>query len=193
MTITYTHEYDFLRLIPKTFQRESVFHTFSPIDEMTMREKGYLLLGRIQVRPNSKIDNLQVYDTRTRGGGLKKEIQDAIIKDLCPEAQFYWDIGYWDGEPYPENAVLTIRLPRYILKGHGGIFSIDDVRRSIEKHIAYGTFYLLEFIDESIEMLDTPWNLEASVVTLPDDTIELEQPQFHLTIKEVDCYYDPEN
>lgn len=186
--IDYTHKFMFYRLMPRTFKGESVFHTFEPLSEREMRENNYLLLGKIQVRPNSKVDNLQIYDTRSRGGGIKENIQEALIKELCPEAKFYWDIGYWDGEPYPENAVLVIRLPKYILKGHGGTFTNDDVHKAVQKHIALGVFYLLEFIDESPEWLDTPINLEGSVVTLPDDTIDLDKPDFRLSVQEVECY-----
>ncbi|MCX7610362.1 MAG: hypothetical protein N2043_02085 [Ignavibacterium sp.] len=192
LLIDYEHEYELYQLAPETFKRESVFHTFEPIPEEEMEKENILLLGKVQVRPNTKIENVEIYDTRKRGGGLKEAIKEKMIKEICPESKFYWDIGYWDGEPYPENAVLVIKLPKYILKNHGGLFTVEDVHQHIQKHIAFGVFYIIDFIDESLEWIDTPVNLHADVVTLEEEDTLLKKPNFKLNVEEVDCDWQEE-
>jgi hypothetical protein len=50
-----------------------------------------------------------VTDIRRRGGGL-----DAADRDI-PQAAGFWDLGYWDGKPYPLAGGLAVYLPEALL------------------------------------------------------------------------------
>ena len=163
-----------------SFNKSPLFHSFEPITS----EANLLLLGKIHVRPNSIHDSIKLVDTRSRGGGLKEEIGDILMKKFNIEANFYWDIGYWDGSPYPENSVVIIKLPRNILHDHGGRFTKQEVETAIGKYIAYGTFFIIEYLDEPDELIGVPRKLHAYEVIL-DDVVDttVPVPDFKLEIE----------
>lgn len=154
------HKYQFEN---GSFQRNVLFHEFFEI-----KEENTILLARVQVRPNSTYENIDIIDTRTRGGGLLESIGRNIINEVCPEASSYWDIGYWDGEPYQENSVLVIKLPRYILKEYGGRLTKEEAEEAVNKHMALGTFYIIEYVEDPVSLLDVPNHLIAETVPLED-------------------------
>jgi hypothetical protein len=175
--IDYSYTSNRYRFINGTYQKDVIFHTF---EELT-NEPNTLLLAKIQVRPNSAKDGIKLVDTRSRGGGLRETIGKALMKELMPESSSYWDIGFWDGSPYPENGVIVVRLPRYILKEFGGRLTKEEVEAAVEKHIAFGVFYIIEFLEEPLALLEIPDNLVTEIVDLPETTErELRAPEFRL-------------
>ena len=175
-TIDYSYIHDRYRFIGGTFQKSVLFHTFEEIEE-----PNTLLLAKIQVRPNSARDGIQLTDTRSRGGGLLRTIGQNIINEIMPEANSYWDIGYWDGDPYPENGVVIIKLPRFILKSHGGKLTKEEVEAAVEKHLAFGVFYIIEYIEEPNALIEVPRDLVVEAVDFEDPTpIPLPKPSFIL-------------
>lgn len=122
------------------------------------------LIGIIYVRPNSSQFSLAITDARTRGGGVIEEINDNLRRKFEPESDFYWDIGYWDGEPYNENSVIIIRLDKRLLVQFGGRFTEDEISIAVNKHIAIGTYPIIEYVtnysDDSLKIK----NLEISKV-----------------------------
>lgn len=156
----------------------TLFHTFEKIDY----DPNIILLAEVRVRPNSNQGSLQVVDSRVRGGGLKPEITEAIMQEFEQESFFYWDIGYWDGKPYSENAVVTFRISRSILKEYGGRFTKADVEERVNKHLGYGIFPIIEFTQDSDYLLEIPRNLHAEVFNVEDDgDISIERPTFELS------------
>lgn len=121
-------------------------HTLYQLTDTELLEQNLLLIGSIYVRPNSSFYSLQVTDTRTRGGGILEEISNDLRKELEPDSDFYWDIGYWDGEAYSENAVIVVRLDRKLLKQFGGRFTEDEIETAVNKHIAFGTLAIIEYV-----------------------------------------------
>ena len=104
-------------------------------------------LAKIYVKPNSNRSDITVIDTRQRGGGLKESISQDLIDKFEPEANYYWDIGFLDGKAYPGNSVVIVRLPKTILKEHGGRFTESEVEAAVDKHIAFGSYYIIEYVD----------------------------------------------
>jgi len=100
-------------------------------------------------------------DTRVRGGGILETISEELRRELEIESDHYWDIGYWDGEPYPENGVIVIRLDRKLLKQYGGIFTEDEIELKCYKHVAHGVYLLIEYVDTTHDFAIQ--NLEVSV------------------------------
>lgn len=157
------------QIIPGTFRRDTLFHTFRELSEAEMQAQRAVLLAKILVRPNAVTETLQIVDTRVRGGGLKEEITKALMQELEPESQHYWDIGYWDGEPFMENAVLVVRLPKQILQEYGGRHTRQEVEEIIQRHVAWGVLVIIEYVEDDI-IVQRPDNLVV-------DTIEVELPR----------------
>lgn len=175
-----------------------VFHMRAPFSELECEIYGYVLIGKIFVRANSSFYSLKTIDTRTRGGGISDTLSDDLRKELEPDSNYYWDIGYWDGEAYPENSVIVIRIDRRLLKQFGGTFTEQEVEQKIYKHVAAGTYCLIEYVipqsqltinnlDINIEQLNkldfTPiiWtktksDYTPSIISLEKNIYEVETP-----------------
>jgi len=123
---------------------ESLYHNFTgtPSGSYDFR------LGSVSVGPHCKVADVEVTDVRTRGGGLSKSaIQDlANVEEIQPEAQFYWDVGYFDGKAFPSNGVLVINVPKVLLQSNGGSFEEDEIREKILKHMALGEYPIINYI-----------------------------------------------
>lgn len=105
-------------------------------------------LGSVSLGPHCKISDLQVTDVRTRGGGLSKMgIRDLDkVKLAQPETEFFWDVGYFDGQAVPANGVLVVRIPKSILISNGGTFGTDEVEQKVRKHMALGEYPIIEYV-----------------------------------------------
>ncbi|URZ09228.1 hypothetical protein [Clostridium felsineum] len=112
----------------------------------TADETDDITIGSISFRQTSYFRSTVLMDSRTKGGGLICEIDEALRKKLEPEADYYWDIGYYDGRPYMENAVIIIRLDRRLLKEFGGSFTTDEVEAVVHKWIAFGVSPIIEYV-----------------------------------------------
>ncbi len=121
----------------------AIYHRFDNDDPIGPND---ILLGKIYVRHNTTVNSIQLTDTRVRGGGVIESMYEPLRKQLEPESDYYWDIGYWDGEPYSENAVVIIRLDRRILKDYGGRFTPQEVEKAVNKFIAYGVLPIIEYV-----------------------------------------------
>jgi hypothetical protein len=81
--------------------------------------------------------NFTLIDARVRGGGLAPKYQ------TIPQAVNFWDIGYWDGKPYPFAGALAIYLPYSILSS----LSRTDVQGRIGAVLPMGTIAVIRYID----------------------------------------------
>jgi hypothetical protein len=141
-------------MVRGSYTGHALYHTFQEVNE-----PNHVLLGKILVRPNSSYENMKIIDTRKRGGGLKENIREELMRAVEPESQSYWDIGYWDGEPFSENGVVIVRLPLYILKEQGGQLTKDQVEQMVKRHIGFGNLPVIEYIDEPRRLLESPQNI----------------------------------
>jgi hypothetical protein len=105
-----------------------------------------MLLGIIHLREHTVVQEAIVMDTRSRGGGLKQSIKESTIKKVNPLSKNYWDMGTWDGQAYYKNGVLIIELPKKILQSEGGQFTEKQVTSIVGKYIAYGIYFIIDYI-----------------------------------------------
>lgn len=129
----------------------TIRHCFSKSewDKIQRTQPGIaLLLGVVQLREHVKVEDTVVLDTRVRGGGLKASITKEMIKKRQPQSLSNWDIGPWDGAAYYKNGVVIIQLPRAILQSAGGQFTEKQVEDIVGKYIAYGVYYIVEYLSE---------------------------------------------
>lgn len=113
----------------------------------------YILLSNIYAIKTLSPDKIKVTDTRIRGGGIKTRYIEEALK-LQDGVQSYWDIGYWDGQPYPGMGVLYIELPRYILKEVGGDFSRVQVKDIVQRHLPEGAYPIIRYYDKATTIED---------------------------------------
>lgn len=127
------------------------------------------LLAEVTLSQNVALNKMSLIDTRSRGGGLRKDVR---LESLGVEAQYCWDIGFWDGEPYHQNGVVVVRLPQRVLKEYGGLFSADQVRETVEKHLEFGNLALIEYLPPTTgrESLSIRENLLAPPASGGDTT-----------------------
>lgn len=134
-------------LAPDSEGGSSVRHCFSQEEWRKIQEANpmLLLLARVQVREHTTVNDVVVMDARVRGGGVSESLSVKAIDERVKGRQRYWDIGNWDGKAFYRNGVLVITLPKKILVEYGGTLTEDYVRESIDKHVAYGTYCIIEW------------------------------------------------
>lgn len=110
-----------------------------------------LKLADIYVIQTIVINDIKDFDARVLGGGVKEErVKDAL--SLQDEVRWYWDIGSFDGDPYPGMGSVLIELPRYILKELDGPFTREQVEEIVIKHMGDGSYPLIKYYDASTEI-----------------------------------------
>ena len=127
--------------------KQVLFHTFAPLTSDVITRDKLLLVGYAHIRANSSLYSLQITDTRTRGGGVLEEIRRELALLIEPEFEYYWDVGYWDGDPFNDSAVIVIRIDKRVLVKNGGKFTETEIEKAVHKHLAFGTLPIIEYVD----------------------------------------------
>lgn len=167
-----------IKPVTKT-NRYTLMHTFEKIERSDL-----LLIGEIRIRPNSNHQNIKLYDSRIRGGGLDESITLNKAKQVEVESAFYWDIGYWDGQPFPENGIVVVRITRNALKEYGGRFTKLEIEEKVNKHLAYGVLPIVEYLDDPDILIARPDGLTVEIHEIPElGDVQILKPTFDLEVK----------
>jgi hypothetical protein len=96
----------------------------------------------VAVGSNVSVSDLTITDARVRGGGL----QDGLV-DSIPLSVNFWDVGFWDGKPYPTAGGSIIYLPASILS----TVSYQDIQAQIQNVLPLGCIPVIRFynLDDS--------------------------------------------
>ncbi|OHD21980.1 MAG: hypothetical protein A2Y38_07555 [Spirochaetes bacterium GWB1_59_5] len=104
-----------------------------------------IALAVIQVVPNTIYGQNVVFDTRSRGGGLKEDIEPVAGE------RHFWDIGCMDGQPYTGNMALVLEVPvsvkkQFLEKGmtEGQIEAMFQAK--LKKYVAKGSLVVLQYV-----------------------------------------------
>ncbi len=81
------------------------------------------------------VQNFTMTDIRNRGGGLAKAYQN------ISEAVNFWDLGFWDGKPYPVGGTLAVYVPTSILN----TMSSSDVQGRVQASLPMGTLAVIHY------------------------------------------------
>lgn len=174
-----------MRIIDKQtgeIKTDNVFTLYHKFDNQESLGPFDLHIGRIFVRHHSSLQSTVLLDTRHRGGGLIESMKDTLRRELEPESDYYLDIGTLDGEPYQENSIIVIRLDNKLLRANGGIFSEQEIRDSVEKWSAYGTYHIIEFV-EVLDNKDMP-NNNMTINRVISNQIHY-KPHFDIAVEEI--------
>ena len=129
------------------FNEAAITHITKPtlqgcINSLPNYDHPILLFGGMQVRQTATVDDISISDTRSRGGGVKKELWDQAYKN-APGVRSNADGGWVDGEPYSGNAVLVIDIPNSIKTALG----VEEIKKRATKSVAAGVKTLFDYRD----------------------------------------------
>jgi hypothetical protein len=123
--------------------RYTVETTLVNSDPLWTVNPGFILLGEVYIGEASSINDIGTVDIRRRGGGFKVEKRQEVLERNF-ESSWNWDIGHWDGLPFPGNCSYFIEVPSSLLKAVGGKFDLPDIRTAVEEHTALGVYPIVK-------------------------------------------------
>lgn len=100
----------------------------------------YFVLADMTVNPPHGVNEVVLLDTRQEGGGLLADKYEEA-KQIQPEAQWYFDYIKYNGQPYPGNAAIVIKLPIELLDR----FTEDQISEIINNNIPFGVKPLIRY------------------------------------------------
>lgn len=101
-----------------------------------------LVLGDIFVDNNQSVSDIQFFDLRVRGGGIKEDYVEAAIAEN-PEVNLHWDLA--TTKYFPSAGAFLVQLPQSILETYGGNFSLEQVKDIVARHISFGNYPIIKF------------------------------------------------
>jgi len=148
------------------------------VDNLTHVSSGLpvnaILLGIYQTNSQGEAIQVKTLDARSEGGGLKDDLDMESIAKRIPEAQFFSDIGYWDGEPYAGSGVIVVQVPTRLFgmdptpvvnTPRGGFAITDgrqkpsDIRKRVDSHLTIGMTSLLDTLEHNIGFTVAAFNV----------------------------------
>lgn len=149
-------------------QKRTVFHSIGnsikeAIDSIIVENRNvpYTIIGAYSIQQVYSSDKVQLFDTRTLGGGLrlangpvspvhyleKALNQDLVeLEDIYPQTASFWDIGNYDGEAYPGAAAVSVDFP-FTLKEK---ISEQEIKLKTQKFIAAGVYPHISFSNRDL-------------------------------------------
>ena len=122
---------------------------------------GFLVVARYGIGSNRGLQDLHLVDTRVRGGGINPD-QLSEAKLAFPDISWMFDIGHYDGAPFPGSAATLIDLPASLLEINGGIFTREQVDSIVKHHLSFGVYPVVRFYCTNTGLV--------SHETVPDET-----------------------
>lgn len=93
--------------------------------------------GSVVVGFSVGVNQFQFKDARSRGGGLAPQYQDN------PSSSSLWDLGFWDGKPYPVGGCVVVMLPASLLN----TFNRDQVNDRLQSILPVGVLPVVRYYD----------------------------------------------
>lgn len=98
-------------------------------------------IATVIVGASVQLNQYTINDSRVRGGGLAPQYQDV------QQASNFFDLGFWDGKPYPIGGAMLLYLPATLLQPVGS-FTEDSIAQVIRGILPAGTIPVIRFYDE---------------------------------------------
>lgn len=102
-----------------------------------------IYLGSINIRHSQTAEDIEVIDTRTRGGGLYPADKDSI-RSSWRHAEFFWDTNPLDGIPIPGNSSIIINLPDSVKSGN---LTRSEIKNIGSKDVALGVVPIFDGLE----------------------------------------------
>jgi hypothetical protein len=152
---------------------KTIMHVFSKEDADTvlLSTPEAILLGEVQIRTSSTADDLVIFDTRRRGGGLKEGSHHK-------QAEYYWDISDWNGLAYQKQGSAIISIPEEVKN----IYSESEIQDILNKNVAYGVVPIINYVSSGVSELETTILIRNNVVKELDMSVMI-PARLSMTIK----------
>lgn len=120
------------------------------------------ILGAVNIRAYNNIEDNNITDTRSYGGGLRDDELGQATQKKFKESQYFFDIGHKEGIPYPGSASIVVELPSDLKE----VMSLSDIRDKAHKHIAAGVYPIYKFPEEDYydQFATTDYNADISLM-----------------------------
>jgi len=100
----------------------------------------YFVIAEASVTENVAPNDVVLLDVRKKGGGIKDENVDDVLK-ISPES-----IWYLRGNiPYGGQGSVIVKLPYTLLSDYGGTLTKKQVEDLVKKHMAFGTYPVIRY------------------------------------------------
>ena len=94
-----------------------------------------IVFAKMIIGIGMSVADFSMTDIRQRGGGLAPAYQNV------PQAIDCWDLGYWDGKPYPIGGTLALYIPASVLN----IMDSSDIKGLIQSTLPVGALPVIRF------------------------------------------------
>lgn len=133
--------------------------------EIANPEIPIAIIGAYNIRPIISSDQINILDTRSKGGGLIRargqvspvyyfqdiiESDDIDVESVYQESYRFWDIGNMDGLPYPAAAAVSMELPEELKD----VLPISDIKKKASKFIAAGVYPSISFYNAKLPAIE---------------------------------------
>ncbi len=109
-----------------------------------MATNRFLIVSKYAVGSNRGLSDVDLVDTRVRGGGIKEELV-TDFKGSYPQIRWFHDIGHYDGTPFPGATAVLVDLPATLLEVNGGIFNKKQIDSITKHHLSFGIYPVIRF------------------------------------------------
>ncbi len=141
---------------PAGFLDTYTIETKFPIDTVGFENNPrFLVLGEAYVGESTSEKSAGLIDIRIRGGGIKSVGSEAILQRNL-ESQWNWDIGEWDGYPYPGAASYVVEIPCEVLTTNSGTLTPEQVKNIVQEHTAEGVYAVVRTYGEANPKFQDP-------------------------------------
>lgn len=111
-----------------------------PTGSIPIHTSRYFVLSDLSVNPPHGVNEAVNIDIRQNGGGIiPDKYEEAKLQN--PKVQWFSDNGSYDGQVYPGNGAIIIKLPVSIQK----MFTDEQIKDIIESNIPYGMVPLIRY------------------------------------------------
>jgi len=109
-----------------------------------MATNKFLIVAKYAVGSNRGLKDVDLVDTRVRGGGIKPSLVETF-KGSYPQVKWFHDIGHYDGTPFPGATATLVDLPADLLEANGGVLTKAQIDSIVKHHLSFGVYPVIRF------------------------------------------------
>jgi hypothetical protein len=124
-----------------------------------MATNRFLIVAEYAVGSNKGLGDVELVDTRVRGGGIKEDLI-TDFKGAYPQIKWFHDIGHYDGTPFPGATAVLVDLPASLLEVNGGVLTKKQIDSIVKHHLSFGVYPVIRFYctNTGLVMHETVWD-----------------------------------
>jgi hypothetical protein len=108
---TYQFERTIYHMISDTYQ--GIITALAGLELSDGTDVHPVLIGVYHIIQKETKDGLSIIDARVKGGGLKEDVAPKDTQE--PEAEMFWNLSKWGGEPVQDRGTIIVEYPEEII------------------------------------------------------------------------------